>query len=185
MVYSKNYQKLMVPVGVEFWLLPALALRVGKRFNFDSDLFSLGIGLRLENIGFDAAFTPTRVVSDVGVKGSMGLIYYLASPKKKAQKTVEKPTVSTQNIVTDTTQDTVLVNKVDSIPTFKVPVERKIHRNKVVDTSRVIIDSSKVLDSVILDTSSTPAVINSVSSQPKDSAISELVWKANQTVRIL
>src|SRR5262249_9164687 len=45
MVYSKNYQKLMVPVGVEFWVLPALALRIGKRFNFDSDLLSLGAGL--------------------------------------------------------------------------------------------------------------------------------------------
>jgi hypothetical protein len=175
MVYSKNYQKLMVPVGVEFWLLPAFALRIGKRFNVDSDLFSFGTGLRLENIAFDAAFTPTRIVSDVGVKWSMGITYYLASPKKKVGKTGNKILIdTTKSIAADTAQPTAPVTKIDSVPTFKAPVERKINRNKTVDTNHVLIDSSKVIQGTISDTLPTPApaVIDSVVSQSKDTVLS-------------
>lgn len=172
MVYSKNYQKLMIPVGVEFWLLPAFALRIGKRFNFDSDILTIGTGLRLDNIGFDVAFTPTRIVTDVGVKYSMGIIYYLASPKKKTVKTVNKPSIdTTQDIVTDTTQATDPATKVDSIPAFKAPVERKINRNKTIDTNHVLIDTSTVLEDTTPATSTIPASIDSVSSQPKDSLL--------------
>jgi hypothetical protein len=183
MVYSKNYQKLMVPVGVEFWLLPALALRIGKRINFDSDLFSFGTGLRLENIGFDAAFTPTRVVTDVGVKWSMGITYYLASPKKKVGKTVNKILIdTTKNITADSAQATAPVTKIDSIPAFKAPVERKINRNKAVDTNHILIDSSKVLEGTTLDTLPTPApaVIDSVMSQSKDRVLPVVPAAAGQ-----
>lgn len=138
-VYSQNYRTVMVPVGLEVWPHPALALRVGKRFNFNSDLFSLGLGLRFSNIGFDAAFTPTKTVSDLGIKGSVGLSYYLPSIKKKTNS--QKAEVITKN--TDTsTQKTPVANQ-DTIAGYKAPVERKIIRKKTADTISVQIDTTK------------------------------------------
>jgi hypothetical protein len=169
-VYSKNYQKVMIPVGVEFWLLPAFALRAGKRFNFDEDLFSLGTGLRLENIGFDAAFTPTRIQSEVGVKWSMGITYYLSSPKKKIEKPVNKESIDTrENITSDTVPSTAPDSEIDSMPRFKAPIERKIIRNKTIDTSDILIDSSNAPDCTVQDTLTGPAKIDSVSSGLGDS----------------
>lgn len=105
----------------------------------------------------------------------MGITYYLASPKKKVEKTVKKTSIdTTQNITPDTAQVTAPVTKIDSIPAFKAPVERKINRNKTIDTNHIVIDSSKVLDSTISDTMPTPApaVSDSVIPQSKDSILS-------------
>lgn len=156
-VYSKNYEKVMIPVGLEFWVHPAFAVRVGKRFNFENDLFSLGTGLRFENLGFDAAFTPTRTESDFGLKWSMGINYYLASIKKKDEKEhkqVSDPAKSEKKV------DSVSTNKADSVPVFKAPVELKLNKKKMVDTINVSVDSLKSLNS---DTTiSVDTIINSI-----------------------
>ncbi len=84
-VYSLNFDLLMIPVGFEIQPLQPLFVRIGKRINHPQDVVSLGIGVRWENIAFDAAFTPTSTEGDVSLKWTMGLRYALAG--KKPEKT--------------------------------------------------------------------------------------------------
>lgn len=91
-VYSFNYDKLLVPLGVEAWVLPALALRLGKRINHPTDVLTMGMGLQLANLLYDVAFIPMNYEGDVKMKWTMGLTYELpfASKRKRAsQKTAD------------------------------------------------------------------------------------------------
>jgi hypothetical protein len=83
--YSSNYRKVNIPVGVEIRPLKPLAIRVGKRFNFESDLITLGVGIKWQNIAFDASFTPSTLEGDADLKWLMGLRYSLAPIKLRKQ----------------------------------------------------------------------------------------------------
>ena len=136
-VYSKNYQTVMVPVGVEFWLFPVLALRAGKRINFENDLFSIGIGLKVANLAFDASFIPSRTGDDFGVKWSSGLTYSIASPKK----TVAAKKSTLTDSLSGNTDSTEAAIKKDTVPSFKAPVERKIIRKESGEDSTSVQDT--------------------------------------------
>lgn len=158
-VYSKNYETVMVPIGVEFWLFPVLAVRAGKRINFESDLFSIGVGLKVTNLAFDVSFIPTRTGDDVGLKWSSGLTYSLALPKKsQAAKKSDVP--DTSSSTADTTGAAV---KTDTVPLYKAPVERRIIK-KVSDTdSTVAKDTLKdTLKVQQIDTTGATGVIDTV-----------------------
>ncbi|HEX2957859.1 MAG TPA: hypothetical protein VHO70_13570 [Chitinispirillaceae bacterium] len=88
-VYNDNDEIVTVPVGIDFRILPPLSLRIGKRFNHPSDLFSMGFGLNWKNIAFDAAFVPYRLHSDAFLKRSVGLTYSLPSPRSSEKKNKE------------------------------------------------------------------------------------------------
>jgi hypothetical protein len=66
--------------------LDPLFIRIGKRLNFDSELFTFGIGLSWENIAFDVAIVPTAIEGDYGSKWLMGLRYSIPQKKDKAGK---------------------------------------------------------------------------------------------------
>jgi hypothetical protein len=85
-VYNDNDELITVPVGIDFRILPPLSLRIGKRFNHPSDLFSMGFGLNWKNITFDAAFVPCQYVTSYILKRSMGLTYSLPSPRSSEKK---------------------------------------------------------------------------------------------------
>ncbi len=170
-VYSKNYERIIIPVGMEFWIHPAFAIRIGKRFNFEDDMFSLGTGLRFDNLGFDAAFTPTVTVSDVGMKWSMGISYYLASAKTKTNKTVNKPSADTMKAANDSVKDSVLSVHNDTVPVFKVPVERKIIRKKAIDSNNVLIDSIKTQSDSINDLKTHSVEIENSTQPQRDTSI--------------
>jgi hypothetical protein len=146
-VYSKNYQTVMVPIGVEFWLFPVLAIRAGKRINFESDLFSIGVGLKVSNIAFDASFIPSRTGDDVSLKWSSGLTYTIALPKKSqtVKKTIPSDTISIKD---DTT--TATATKKDTMPSFKAPVERKIIKKSPSVDSLSVKDTAVQLKDTIL-----------------------------------
>lgn len=129
-VYSDNYEKLMVPVGVEAWVLPLLAVRLGYRINHPTDLVTMGLGLKLVNLKYDVAFTPVRLVSDIEMKWSMGLTYELPSQKKK--KSQEKEAVSSS--VIDFTKNEADITDKDSIIAIPDSVEK---------ASEVVRDSSE------------------------------------------
>ncbi|NLD92574.1 MAG: hypothetical protein GX639_07895 [Fibrobacter sp.] len=173
-VYSKNYETVMVPIGVEFWLFPVLAVRAGKRINFESDLFSIGVGLKVTNLAFDVSFIPTRTGDDVGLKWSSGLTYSLALPKK-SQAAKKRDVPDTSSSTADTTGAAV---KTDTVPLYKAPVERRIIK-KVSDTdSTAAKDTLKdsVKDSVNvqqIDTTGAMGVIDTVT-QPVAGPLKEL-----------
>ncbi len=90
--YSFNYEKLMVPVGLEAWVLPVLALRLGKRINHPTDVLTLGIGLKLANLNYDVAFIPVRHERDMEMKWTMSLTYelpFISKRKLAAQKAAD------------------------------------------------------------------------------------------------
>lgn len=170
-VYSKNYEQIIIPVGLEFWIHPALAIRIGKRFYFEDDLFSLGTGLRFDNFGFDAAFTPTRTVSDVEMKWSMGISYYLASPKKKTDKSISRHETDAVKAANDSVEDSAFIVHNDTVPVFKVPVERKIIRKKVIDSSDVLIDPIKTQGDSIEDSKKDSVEIKNATEPQRDTSI--------------
>jgi len=133
-VYSNNYETVMVPVGVEFWLFPVLAIRAGKRINFESDLFSIGVGLKVANLAFDASFIPSRTGDDFNLKWSSGLTYSIASPKR-SQPARKSELSDSSSIRVDSSA---AVTKPDTVPSFKAPVERKIiKKTSAADTTNV------------------------------------------------
>jgi len=93
-VYRDEDKTISVPVGAEVWVLPSIALRIGKRFGWESEIFSLGIGFNIDNISFDAAFVPSVLVDDYELKWSMGFSYNLGGKRKdrtdRADRILEK-----------------------------------------------------------------------------------------------
>jgi len=87
--YSFNHEKLMVPIGLEAWVLPMLALRLGKRINHPTDVLTMGIGLNLANLNYDVTFIPIRYERDLEMKWTMQLTYglpFVSKRKLAAQK---------------------------------------------------------------------------------------------------
>jgi hypothetical protein len=93
-VYRDEDKTISVPVGAEVWVLPCIALRAGKRFGWESEIFSLGIGFNIDQISFDAAFVPSVFVDDYELKWSMGLSYSMGGKRKKT----EPPKVSSYEV---------------------------------------------------------------------------------------
>ncbi|MCL2690551.1 MAG: hypothetical protein FWE57_12000 [Chitinispirillia bacterium] len=91
-VYRDDSETISVPVGAEVWVLPSIALRIGKRFGWESEIFSLGIGFNVDRISFDAAFVPSALVDDYDLKWSMGLSYNLGG--RRRDRTPEPSKVS-------------------------------------------------------------------------------------------
>ncbi|KMQ50812.1 hypothetical protein CHISP_2335 [Chitinispirillum alkaliphilum] len=79
LVYRDETGQLLLPVGVELYTLPSLAVRLGKKFFHDTDIFTAGIGINLDNIALDLSFVPTKLESDYDIKWSVGLSYYLGA----------------------------------------------------------------------------------------------------------
>ena len=84
-VYSDVYERLMVPLGAEAWVLPSLAARAGVCINHPSEIVHFGIGIRLQNIRFDFDYGISHAVSDVEAKWLFGLTYSLKKKKDKKE----------------------------------------------------------------------------------------------------
>jgi len=83
-VYSSDYDRVMVPVGVEAWLLPSIAVRAGVNINHPSERFHAGVGVRWSSILFDFDYGLTQLSgsgSAVEQKWLLGLSYGLRAPK--------------------------------------------------------------------------------------------------------
>ena len=75
--YRHEDKNVTVPVGVEVWPLPMLAVRAGKRIGHDTEIVNLGLGLRMAPAAVDAGFVVSRLVEDTELKWLMGLTYAL------------------------------------------------------------------------------------------------------------
>jgi hypothetical protein len=83
---SQLGNRVSVPVGVEAWLTRYIALRIGKRFNYDTDVLSVGAGLRFAMLSFDMACAVTSLVSDIEFNPYFALTYTLVPPKQASVK---------------------------------------------------------------------------------------------------
>ncbi|MCX7727553.1 MAG: hypothetical protein N2053_11980, partial [Chitinispirillaceae bacterium] len=98
-VYEKNYDLVTVPVGVELSPIPYLALRIGKCFFLETELFTSGIGIKWENLSFDASFVPYSIEEETFIKWSVALRYELKRKKQTKESTsqikIQKETIIT------------------------------------------------------------------------------------------
>jgi hypothetical protein len=62
--FAADYE-LRAHVGAELWLRDMLALRGGYKFNYDTDAYSVGLGLKV-GVGGDRAMTVDVAYSDMG-----------------------------------------------------------------------------------------------------------------------
>lgn len=85
-VYNDALESVTVPIGLEVWPVRQLALRAGTRINHETDLFSVGLGVRLEPLTVDAAFTTTRWVEDAGVKWLVNIGYTIRSAGSSSER---------------------------------------------------------------------------------------------------
>ncbi len=90
-VYRDEDASVTVPVGLELAVLPMMDVRIGKRFGMETEILSLGVGLNIKNISFDAAFVPVVFVNDYDMKWSMGFTYALSNPQKENADNSSKP----------------------------------------------------------------------------------------------
>lgn len=86
------------PLGAEVWVLPPLAIRLGKRINMPTEVINFGVGLKFDPLAVDASFTVPKFVDDAEIKWRTGITYYLKSKKTKKPKetvTIKKPLIIT------------------------------------------------------------------------------------------
>jgi hypothetical protein len=84
--------RITAPVGIEVWPTSYVAVRLGKRINFETEVINFGAGLRFQPLTFDMAFVVSQLERDVEVKPMFGLTYAIASsPQAPAQKLVMPP----------------------------------------------------------------------------------------------
>ncbi|MFP4013227.1 MAG: hypothetical protein ACLFVQ_04015 [Chitinispirillaceae bacterium] len=76
-VYRDEDGSVTFPLGVEVNVLPSVAVRMGKRLGMETEVISLGVGLNIDNISFDAAFIPVVLVDDYDMKWNMAFTYSL------------------------------------------------------------------------------------------------------------
>ena len=161
-VYSLNYSRVMVPVGIELRPLAPLAIRLGKRFNHPTDLFTCGIGLSWENLSYDVALIPTGLEGDAGLKWRMGLTYSLARKKKQVEKADTATVLLPQTTPVEAPEEPV---PADTVPSAPAPEE---NTESTADTAAPADTTSSI------DTPTAPAVADSAAPQlPAD--VSETV----------
>jgi hypothetical protein len=87
-VYRDLDERFMVPIGIEAWILPWIAARMGKRFNHPTDLLHVGCGIRWSTLAFDFDYSfdrPPVSGADLEPKWLVGLTYSLKRPKLARQ----------------------------------------------------------------------------------------------------
>jgi|WetSurMetagenome_2_1015567.scaffolds.fasta_scaffold00026_16 hypothetical protein len=90
---SQFFQRVSVPVGIEAWPTKYIALRLGKRFNYETDVISFGAGLRFAMLTFDMSCDVSSWVSSVDFNPYFALTYTLPQQRQVAsvKKTAAKP----------------------------------------------------------------------------------------------
>ena len=94
LAYRDIDERLMVPIGVEAWVLPNLALRLGKRFRHPGEIADFGIGLRWSSLAFDFDYSPTRPPAEgasAETKWLFGLTYSLGTKKQEPSPVPQPP----------------------------------------------------------------------------------------------
>jgi len=71
--------RLTVPIGVEVRPTDYIALRLGKRFNFETEIVNFGAGIHLSPLTFDFAVVVSNLQNDIEYRPMFSLTYSLPS----------------------------------------------------------------------------------------------------------
>ncbi len=88
---SQFFDRVSVPIGIEAWPTKYIAVRIGKRFNWETDVLSFGAGLRFAMLSFDMSCDVTSLVSDIEFNPYFALTYTLPPPRPKAASVKNSP----------------------------------------------------------------------------------------------
>ena len=97
-------ERFSFPLGFELRPVPPLALRIGKRINFPTEILNFGIGFNLDPLQVDASFVIPRLVDDAEIKWLTGITFFLKTKKKEPETkpVIDKPAISsTEEMSTD------------------------------------------------------------------------------------
>jgi hypothetical protein len=147
--YSARFNRITVPVGIELWPTSYVALRLGKRFNYETDIIQMGIGLRYAMLSCDAAVVFSQIVNDLEMKPFVSVTYTL--PVKKAEfapakkPVIEKPSIREKPVAKPVNQPILIEEETVTVDTAKKTIS--------LDTNKVIIDTVK--SSMVKDTAAT------------------------------
>jgi hypothetical protein len=83
---SQRFNRLTVPLGIEIRPTSYVAVRLGKRLNYDTELMTFGAGLHWSMLTFDLAVVLANFVSDVQVQPFFSLSYSLGTPTREMPK---------------------------------------------------------------------------------------------------
>jgi hypothetical protein len=81
---TQLFRRVSVPIGIEAWPTKYIAVRLGKRFNWDTDVLSFGAGLRFAMLSFDMSCDVTSLVTDIEFNPYFALTYTLPPPTAKS-----------------------------------------------------------------------------------------------------
>jgi hypothetical protein len=87
---SQLTTRVFVPAGIEVWPTSYVAVRLGKRFNDESGVFTFGAGLRWSMLTFDLAFALVKLVTDYEVQPYFGLTYGIPHDGARPARDVSK-----------------------------------------------------------------------------------------------
>lgn len=141
------------PLGAEIWVLPPLAVRIGKRINMLTEVIHFGLGLRFDPLTVDASFIVPKFVDDAELKWRTGITYYLKT--KKAKQPGEKATVTKPTIVPpqDTVSDTVSKETPVTPDTAEHTIIEEIDTTTIEGIASDTSESSLIpIDSIAIDT---------------------------------
>jgi hypothetical protein len=106
--------RLTVPVGLEVWPTQYVAVRMGKRFNFETEIINFGDGFRFRPLSFDMSFVIARLYRDIEVKPGFGLTYS-PEPKRAAKTVITAPAIEVRPLKPEPSSQPV-----------EAPVEKKV-----------------------------------------------------------
>jgi hypothetical protein len=88
LLYSEVYKRLTMPVGVEVWVLPCLAARLGVPIHDQSDLVHFGVGVRINSItcDFDYGLTQPGLIPGASIEQKWLLALSYSLPASHAEE---------------------------------------------------------------------------------------------------
>jgi hypothetical protein len=117
--------RITVPLGIEVWPTSYVAVRLGKRINFETEVINFGAGLRFQPLTFDMAFVVTSLQGDIEVKPMFGLTYAIAAVPHVKESPAPKQ-VETQP-----------VKHTDTVPEIRVTPDNSIQSPAKADSSSI------------------------------------------------
>ena len=116
--------RITVPLGIEVWPTSYVAVRLGKRINFETEVINFGAGLRFQPLTFDMAFVISQLQGDIEVKPMFGLTYAIAAAPKAKESPAPK-------------QVTPPVKHTDTVPEIRVTPDNSIQPPAKADSSSI------------------------------------------------
>jgi hypothetical protein len=80
--------RITVPVGVEVWPNEYIAIRAGKRINFETEVINFGAGVKFNPLIFDMSFVITKLDKDIEVQPMFQLTYTVTSRSEHTESAV-------------------------------------------------------------------------------------------------